>query len=194
MSAGKKIGLESIPRQIGDWKMTNAQTDRGIIKNWEFLNEVLMRVYTRSDGESVWLAITYGSDQRQTFTIHLPEGCYRAAGFDVESVGKAAIFENGVEVKKLISRGQGKTEPISYWVMLDGKVVTSHLERKFKQLYYTIFKKPAYGALVRISSLAREGQIQRAYAIQADFIRQFAQSLSPELKEILFGDMQGGRL
>ncbi|MBI5788566.1 MAG: EpsI family protein [Candidatus Schekmanbacteria bacterium] len=189
ISASVKVGLENIPAQFADWKMAKNKIDRDVMKRWEFLNEVLMRTYVRSDGAVVWLAITYGSDQRQSFTIHLPEGCYRASGFDVETVGKRAVFNNNVQLKRLIARGQGVTEPISYWVILDGLVVTNHMERKFKQLYYTIFEKPAYGALMRVSSLAHEGNTERAYEVQEDFIKKLAAGLPEDMRDTLFGNM-----
>jgi EpsI family protein len=189
LSSGKKIGLENIPKQMGDWKMINAQTDRELIKKWEFMNETLMRTYTRPDGKIIWLAIVYGCDQRQAFSLHMPEACYRAAGFDVEPVGNVSLFGNGINLKRLIGRRDGKTESISYWVVLDGKVVTNNIERKIRQLYYTIFKKPAFGAVVRISSLALEENEERTYSLQAEFIIQLARNISPKLKPVLFGDM-----
>jgi EpsI family protein len=192
ISVGKKIGLENVPSQIGDWKMINAEANSKLISKWEFLNEVITRTYSRTDGKVVWLAVTYGSDQRQVFAIHLPEGCYRAAGFDVESVGKVSIWRNGVKLKRLVGRGEGRTEAISYWVVLDGEVITNHLRRKYKQLYNTILKKPAYGALIRVSSFASEGDIEKEYGVQADFIKQLAQSLPERLRVILFGNMLNG--
>jgi EpsI family protein len=192
ISVGKIIGLENVPFQVGDWKMINAEANSKLISKWEFLNEVITRTYRRPDGKAVCLAVTYGSDQRQAFAIHLPEGCYRAAGFDVESVSKVSIWRNGVKLKRLVGRGEGRTEPISYWVVLDGEVITNHLQRKYKQLYYTILKKPAYGALIRVSSLASQGEIEKEYAVQADFIKQLAQSLPKQLREVMFGNMISG--
>ncbi|MFQ5647025.1 MAG: exosortase C-terminal domain/associated protein EpsI [bacterium] len=189
ISPGVKVGLEDIPRRIGNWKMVNARDERGLFKRWEFLNEVLMRTYTRADGASIWLAISYGADQRQAFAIHLPEGCYRSAGFDVESVGTFDLFNTGVKLKRLISRGNGRTEPITYWVIIDGEVITNHLQRKIKQLYYTLFSRPSYGALVRVSSLADEHDVNRAYEIQKDFIAQLSKNLSQEKKKVFFGKM-----
>lgn len=192
ISVGKKIGLKNIPRQIGNWKMINAHVNNKLVNKWEYLNEAIARTYCRPDGKIIWLAVAYGSDQRQVFAIHLPEGCYRAAGFDVESLGKVSIWRNDVKLKRLIGRGEGRTEPISYWVVLDGEVITNHLRRKYKQLYYTILRKPAYGALIRVSSLAAEGEIEEEYAIQDDFIKKLAQSLPRQLRDILFGDMISG--
>lgn len=188
-SSGSRIGLEKIPAQIGDWKMVNDQDNRQKLSEWEFMNEMILRAYARPDGKIVRLAVVYGADQRQAFAVHLPEGCYRAAGFEVENIGDSDVIGNGVALKRLIARGQGMTEPISYWVMLDGLVVTNHLERKFKQLYYTIFEKPAYGALIRVTSPSMEENTGENYEAQADFIRQMSKALPTDLKKTLFGNM-----
>ena len=191
LNAQSRINLEAIPARLGPWKMVQAQQDRGIMKKWEFFNELLMRTYQDPQGRIVWLAISYGADQRQAFSLHLPEGCYQAAGYDVEVVGREAVFEGGAPLVRLVGRFRGRTEPVSYWIVLDGRVVASHLERKIKQLYYTLVQKPAYGVLVRVSSPAAEGRIEQAYALQDDFIRNLAGNLPPQLRKILFGDMPG---
>ena len=69
-SAGFRVWCaENIPQQIGNWKMINAHVNNKLINKWEFMNEVITRTYCRSDGKIVWLAITYGSDQRQVFAL-----------------------------------------------------------------------------------------------------------------------------
>src|SRR4030042_2139225 len=80
------INLASIPEEIGEWQMIDEQTSMGKSSS-EFLNDVLFRTYKREDGKTIILAIAYGADQKQNFSIHVPEGCYRAAGSDVTSIG-----------------------------------------------------------------------------------------------------------
>jgi EpsI family protein len=181
------INLASIPEEIGEWQMLEQQTGMG--KSSEFLNDVLFRTYKREDGKTIMLAIAYGADQKQNFSIHVPEGCYRAAGSDVTSIGVVndADIPN-LELKRLLVKDKEKTEPMQYWIVLNGKVITNHFERKIKQIYYSLFNVQAGGVLVRVSSLSNDKDFQNDYEIQRSFINALYKSLNPELRRLLFGN------
>ncbi|MBI5027179.1 MAG: EpsI family protein [Nitrospirae bacterium] len=183
----RTVNLTAIPTEIGEWHMLDQHTDARASES-EFLNDVLFRTYKRHDGKTISLAIAYGADQRQHFSIHVPEGCYRAAGFDVTSFGIANMDTPGLELKKLLVKGQGRTEPMLYWIVLNGKVVTNHFERKIKQVYYSIFGAQSDGVLVRVSSLSTDKDFQQDYEIQKAFIAVLYKTLNPELRRLLFGD------
>jgi EpsI family protein len=181
------INLASIPEEIGEWQMLDEQTSMG--KSSEFLNDVLFRTYKRGDGKTIILAIAYGADQKQNFSIHLPEGCYRAAGSDVTSIGVVNDADiPGLELKRLLVRDKEKTEPMQYWIVLNGRVITNHFERKIKQVYYSLFNVQAGGVLVRVSSLSNDKDFQKDYEIQKSFINALYKSLNPELRKLLFGN------
>jgi len=181
------INLDSIPEEIGGWQMIDEQTSMGTSAS-EFLNDVLFRTYKREDGKTIILAIAYGADQKQNFSIHVPEGCYRAAGSDVTSIGVVNDADiPGLELKRLLIRDKEKTEPMQYWIVLNGRVITSHFERKIKQVYYSLFNVQAGGVLVRVSSLSNDKEFQKDYEIQRSFINELYKTVDPELKNLLFG-------
>lgn len=187
VAQAKTVNLTAIPAEIGDWHMLNQKTNPSTFESG-FLNDVLFRTYQRADGKTIMLAIAYGADQRQHFSIHVPEGCYRAAGFDVTSMGFAKVDVPGLELKKLLIKGEGRTEPMQYWIVLNEKVVTSHFERKIKQIYYSFFGAKAGGVLVRVSSLSTDKDFQQDYEIQKAFIAALYKSLNSELRRMLFGN------
>lgn len=153
-----------------------------------FLNNILFRTYQRADGKSIMLAVSYGADQKQSFSIHVPEGCYRASGFDVTSFGVFNTDLQGLKIKKVLVRRDNRTEPLQYWIVMDGKVVTNHFERKLRQVYYSVFGVRAEGVLVRVSSLSGDRDFDKEYEIQKSFITDLYRSLSPALRKLLFGD------
>jgi EpsI family protein len=182
------INLAEIPEEIGEWQMLEQQTSMKKSAS-EFLNDVLFRTYQRGDGKIIMLAIAYGADQKQNFSIHVPEGCYRAAGSDVTSMGVVNDADiQGLELKKLLIKDKEKTEPMQYWIVLNGRVITSHFERKIKQVYYSLFNVHAGGVLVRVSSLSSDKDFQKDYEIQRSFINDLYKSLNPELRDLLFGN------
>jgi EpsI family protein len=182
------INLAEIPEEIGEWQMLEQQTSMKKSAS-EFLNDVLFRTYQRGDGKIIMLAIAYGADQKQNFSIHVPEGCYRAAGSDVTSIGVVNDADiPGLELKRLLIKDKEKTEPMQYWIILNGRVITSHFERKLKQVYYSLFNVHAGGVLVRVSSLSSDKDFQKDYEIQRSFINDLYKSLNPELRDLLFGN------
>jgi EpsI family protein len=181
------INLAEIPEEMGEWQMLEQQTDMKKSSS-EFLNDVLFRTYQRGDGKIIMLAIAYGADQKQNFSIHVPEGCYRAAGSDVTSMGVVNDEDiTGLELKRLLIKDKEKTEPMQYWIILNGKVITSHFERKLKQIYYSLFNVQAGGVLVRVSSFSSDKDFQKDYEIQSAFIFAMYKSLNPDLRNLLFG-------
>src|SRR4030043_639094 len=184
----RTANLAAIPEEVGGWQMIDEQTSMGTSAS-EFLNDVLFRTYKREDGKTIILAIAYGADQKQNFSIHVPEGCYRAAGSDVTSIGVVNDGEMpGLELKRLLIRDKEKTEPMQYWIVLNGRVITSHFERKIKQVYYSLFNVQAGGVLVRGSSLSNDKDFQKDYEIQRSFINELYKTVDPELKNLLFGN------
>jgi EpsI family protein len=182
------INLAEIPEEMGEWQMLEQQTDMKKSSS-EFLNDVLFRTYQRGDGKIIMLAIAYGADQKQNFSIHVPEGCYRAAGSDVTSIGVVNDADiPGLELKRLLVKDKEKTEPMQYWIILNGKVITSHFERKLKQIYYSLFNVNAGGVLVRVSSFSSDKDFQNDYDIQRSFIFALYKSLTPELRDLIFGN------
>lgn len=188
VTATKGPDLTAIPAEIGEWRLMSEHKD---ISNFEsgFLNDILYRTYIRPDGKTVSLAIAYGGDQRQYFSIHAPEGCYISAGYDVTSFGVVKIDTPALELKEMVVKGPNRRiEPVQYWIVLNGKIVTNHFERKIKQFYYSIFGAKSDGILVRVSTFSTERDFQHDYRLQRRFITALYDQLNPELRRILFGN------
>ena len=183
------VDLASIPQQIGQWQMTSQQVQASSFEK-SFLNDVLYRIYERQDGKVVALAIAYGADQRQNFSIHAPEGCYRASGYDVTSLGLTRLSLPDMPLKQLFAQKDKATESVQYWIVLNGAVVTNHFERKFKQFYYSLIGARAGGVLVRVSSLTSSNDSARNFDVQKEFITSLYGALNGEQRIVLFGNQQ----
>ena len=184
---GSSVDLSSIPREVGDWQMKSEQTQMSSFE-LGFLNNTIFRIYERPDGKTIALAVAYGADQRQNFSIHVPEGCYRAAGFDVTTIGLAQLSIPDMPIKQLVVQKEHDTESMQYWIVLNGKVVTNHFERKIKQIYYSLLGARAGGVLVRVSSVSSSQDTVLDYEMQKEFIAELYNSLTFEQRRLLFGD------
>lgn len=181
------VNLAAIPTVIGEWRMVTEKTSLGA-KEEKFLDEVLIRTYRRPDGKSVMLAIAYGADQRKNFSIHLPEVCYKASGCTVTSMGETVMTSPLQTLKQMLARKpEGALEAVQYWIMLNGKVVTSEFENRLRHFYISLFGATADGVLVRVSSLAVNGNYSNEYDIQKLFISALNVALKQDQRKLLFG-------
>ncbi len=188
--AQQAVDLSGIPVQIGPWHMTSQKLQASSFEK-SFLNDVLFRVYERPDGKVVALAIAYGADQRQNFSIHVPEGCYRAEGYNVTSLGLTRLAAPDLQLKQMFAQKEKATESIQYWIVLNGKVVTNHFERKFKQIYYSLLGARAGGVLVRVSSLTPpQNNSTLDFDVQKDFIAALYGAVNGEQSKLLFGNSE----
>ncbi len=181
------INLTAIPAEIGDWRMLDQDTSSGS-KESRFLNDIMYRTYRRTDGKTIMLAVAYGADQRKKYSIHSPEVCYRASGFDVTSRGQLFMQSPDLKLKQLLVKdGATCTEPVQYWIILDGRQVTSELEKRIKHFYYSILGAEADGVLVRVSSISTDREFHNDYQVQQDFVSALYRSVDPQLRKLLFG-------
>lgn len=191
-----QIGMPDLeqlfPKQFADWRVdTNtpvilpspdvqALLDR-------IYNQVLARTYVNSTGQRVMLSVAYGGDQSDGTSAHRPEVCYPAQGFAItaNAAGTLKVGQHEVQVRRLMSAMGTRKEPITYWVVVGGEVVTTGIGQKLAQMRYGIRGVIADGMLVRVSSI--DNDMRRAHALQARFISDMASSMEPHAAARVFG-------
>jgi EpsI family protein len=196
-----EFDLASIaPQRIGEWQAIDAvpdvalgdRKDKGL--SAALYEDVLMRTYRRSrDGAVMWLVVAYGGDQRGSYTVHLPELCYRSFGFEIEPHGSAALQfgETRGEVRQLLAHSNDRVEPISYWVVMGGDVVTGQFNVKLRELWNGLTAKHESGTLVRVSMPIDGTAADAAYAEQQNFIQQLVGSWPQTSRRLVWPVQQG---
>jgi EpsI family protein len=191
--AGPKVDLEVlIPKTFGDWKIdetiapliTNPVQQAAIDKIY---NQTLTRTYVNSRSERIMLSIAYGGDQSDAMSMHKPEVCYPAQGFQILK-NKDDLFSTGVSeipVRRLVASQGQRVEPITYWTTVGDTVAIKGVKWKLQQIKYGLTGKIPDGLLFRISSIqADEGA---AYRSQDDFTRALLGAMTPEGKQRIIG-------
>lgn len=191
-----KIGQPNLetafPKEFADWRIdTNMPVvlpspDAQAVLN-AIYNQVLARTYVNSAGQRIMLSVAYGGDQSDGTRAHRPEVCYPAQGFQIvyneRSTVKAADRE--VAARVLMSKLGGRSEPITYWVVVGGEVATSGTEQKLAQMRYGLRGVIPDGLLVRVSSI--DSDMARGLTVQARFIDDLAKSVGPDVRSRFFG-------
>lgn len=191
---GPKLDLEIlIPQQFGDWKMD--ETILPLIANPEqealikkLYSQTLSRTYVNSSGDRIMLSIAYGGAQTDSMSVHKPEVCYPAQGFQIikNATDTFSTGEGNIPIKRLVATQGQRIEPITYWTTVGNTVAAVNgLQWKFNALKYGLTGKIPDGLLFRISSIQADDA--KAYKTQDAFARDLLQAISPSGRERLIG-------
>jgi EpsI family protein len=191
------VNLEQmIPRQFGGWKI-----DPNIVpvrvspdvqaKLDATYNQVLSRTYVSVSGERIMLSIAYGGAQSDDLSIHHPEACYTAQGFQVLApvLGQLVTEFGVVPVKRLFATLGPRKEPITYWITVGERATHSPLQEKLSRFRYGLTGQIPDGILVRVSSISADQP--DAYARQESFVRDLLAAMQPTDRARLVGRRGG---
>lgn len=192
---GPKIDLEvMIPKQFGDWNMDTTITplianpeQEALIK--KIYNQTLSRTYINSSGDRVMLSIAYGGEQTDSMSVHKPEVCYPAQGFQIlkNAADTFSTGEGDIPVKRLVATQGRRIEPITYWTTVGDTVASvSGLKWKLNMIKYGLTGKIPDGLLFRISSI--EADEAKAYKTQDTFARDLLNAMSPSGRKRIIGN------
>jgi EpsI family protein len=183
---------QMIPRHFGNWVVDDSlaplrpdETQKELLAT--LYDQTLGRTYVDGAGQHVMLSIAYGGDQSKQLQLHLPEVCYVAQGFDMvkDQQGELDTRYGRVPVKRLVMRQNARNEPITYWVTIGDKAVMSGLGQKYQRFIYGLSGKIPDGMLVRVSTIGFDDKA--AYRVQAQFVNQMLDALSPADRTRLLG-------
>jgi EpsI family protein len=189
----ESVDLEAlIPSSFNDWQIdasivplqidpkTQAQLDK-------LYNQVMARTYVNADGVRVMLSVAYGGDQSDHLSLHKPEVCYLAQGFEIKQnvAGETATQYGNLPTRQLLAVRGNRNEPITYWVTIGDKAVLSGINQKLQQLRYGLSGKVPDGMLVRVSTLG--ANTDQAYQVHAYFIQDMLASMDMQARDRLIG-------
>lgn len=188
-----KPDLESLfPKAFADWRIdanvpvilpspdVQALLDK-------IYNQVLARTYVNGQGQRIMLSVAYGGDQSDGTSAHRPEVCYPAQGFAITANRTATLALPGgpLPVRQLMSKLGQRSEPITYWVVVGGEIVTTGIGQKLAQMRYGLRGVIADGMLVRASSI--DADMAMGHQLQARFIAELAGQMEPAMAMRVFG-------
>jgi EpsI family protein len=188
-----KMDLETMfPRSFGEWTVDDRMPVQLVSPDTEALlnkiyNQTLSRTYINKAGERIMLSVAYGGDQSDATRAHRPEVCYPAQGFQVMSSAEGTVSTptHPLRVRKLVTKLGGRTEPITYWIVVGDKVTVSGTEQKLAQLGYSVRGVIPDGMLVRVSNINTNPAA--AYAAHEAFIADLSNAVQPEVRARILG-------
>lgn len=187
---------EVIPKSFSNWVIVE---DNGISKIispeqkaaiQNVYDLTLSRTYINQFGDKVMLSIAYAKEQIESKSVHHPEACYPAQGFQVHTniAGTLNTTFGPIRVRRLTTSLGSRREPITYWVVIDNEVVLSRYENRMVQVKYGILGLIPDGLLFRISSISTSsGNSEKAFNLHRDFADALLTNIKPKYRLKLSG-------
>jgi EpsI family protein len=190
--------LETLfPTSFGEWRVdtslpvilpapdVQAQLDK-------IYNEVIARTYVNKAGQRIMLSVAYGGDQSDATSAHRPEVCYPAQGFAItDNFGDTLqVAGRDIPVRRLMSRISGRNEPITYWIVVGDRVVTTGIGQKLAQMRHGLRNVIADGMLVRVSSI--DNDMAKGHALQTKFLADLGAALDSDDASRVLGECAAG--
>ncbi len=181
----KNFNLAGIPLEIGDWTGQNIEIPK---RDYDMLSpdDLLMRQYTNTKGESMLLYVVVSVDNREAF--HPPELCYDGAG---SQLFEERTEEIDLEGKKPFSKLKAhvmhikikeRDELVLNWYMAGTMVADNFYLHQLNFVLKQIISHNSPGAMIRVSTPLLKGDIKSGMEREKRFLRE----LSPFLAQHLF--------
>ena len=188
---------QMVPKHFGSWTIDSsvmpvlvspdvqAQLDK-------IYGQTLARTYKNDVGHRVMLSVAYGGNQSDSMSVHRPEVCYTAQGFQIlsQQVQQVVTRMGSIPATRLVALHGPRNEPITYWITVGNRPVLPGVQQKLAQLRYGLTGKVPDGMLIRVSSIGRDNAAE--YALQDAFLSDLIQSVdaSSRLRLAGFGAAQ----
>lgn len=175
------VDLKKIPMQVGEWRAKDIPVESNIFRILE-TPLVLIREYTNSRGESLFLTIVYYQNNR--VELHLPERCSVGHGSYIDKTGKEIISTgttvNTITVNKFLVKGKEGREVTLYYFESDKFITASYLSLRLRMIINKIKGKPNSGGLVKFSAVVKYSPDETI-----EMLKNFISQISPLLSEYL---------
>ena len=193
-----KVDFEAlIPKTFGRWALDTNQPISVPNPELEAMlsslySQNIGRTYVSANGDYVMLAVAYTKVQTDRTQVHRPEVCYPAQGFDVTSQFDENLNVAGraVPVRRMVTHNRGRTEYVTYWILVGDYPVVTTRDEKLKQIKYGLKRQIPDNLLFRVSTIG--GDAAEAFAKQSVFIVDMMKAVAPAALPNLIGRADQG--
>ncbi len=152
--------FNQFPIQIGEWYGTREDMEQQFLDVLRFSDYIILD-YKNRQGKMINFYVAYYQEQRKGESIHSPETCLPAGGWEFREAGTATIsLSNGKSMlinKAFIKKGAG-SQLAYYWFPMRGRVLTKLYQIKIYNFWDSLLKQRTDGALVRVITPVYNGE------------------------------------
>ena len=167
--------FSQFPMQVGEWKGSREEMGQQFLDILKPSDYVILN-YSNQQGKAISFYVAYYQDQRQGESIHSPETCLPAGGWESKEAGNITIPLVGatsLPVNRAFIEKTGERQLVYYWFPQRGRILTTLYEVKLYTLWDALTKHRTDGALVRVITPVLQGeQVEDAEARLQGFTRE----------------------
>jgi EpsI family protein len=172
--------LARLPEKVGAWESMEIPMEPAVESELR-ADFNLQRAYVSRIQEPVVLYVGYYGTRRGGRPEHTPRGCYTGAGWGIEASRTLAFGETGrLRANEYLVERDGERQLVVFWYRSFRRTgILGGLDQNIDRLIGLLREGRADGALVRISTMIREGDVVGARSR----LQSFASSIDPLLGE-----------
>jgi len=176
--------FNQFPMQIGEWRGEREEMEQQFLDVLKFSDYIMVN-YKNQQGKTVSFYVAYYQDQRKGESIHSPETCLPAGGWEFNNAGTTTVSLNNrksIQVNKAFIEKSGERQLTYYWFPMRGRILTKLYQIKLYTFWDSLTRQRTDGALVRIITPVSPGeQLNSAEERLTDFTGQ----ILPVLEEYI---------
>lgn len=185
---------KAIPAQIGGYGLVHGE---GVVLPVQtpltrrIYSDVLVRLYADASGALVMLLAAAGAATGPGLSVHRPERCYPAAGFEIEHTADTLLQPPAPAAAqaRFVTAVRGeRRELVQYWVRVGQAFPLTEIEQRVVLLEENLHGVIPAALLVRLSVLSTgRANDAEGFARLEAFSRDLAKSLSSAGMRLIFG-------
>lgn len=163
MTVPDRMGLAAFPMRMDEWRGREGRIEDNFLAVLRLDDYVMADFYNPDWDNPVNLYIAYYEAQTQSNTIHSPDVCIPAAGWEITNLGQHAVADvptasgslvlNRATIVKGLSR-----QLVYYWFEQRGRQLTSEHLIKALNIWDGLTRNRTDGALVRFTTSVSPGE------------------------------------
>ena len=180
--------LTDFPVSVGDWVKDKDVTMEKEIADVLKADDTLQRFYINpKTHRAVWLFIAFFKSQRTGQSPHSPKNCLPGSGWEPLINDRPLLEVPGeakpITVNRYVVELGGQKSAVLYWYQPHGRVVANEFAAKFWSVADAMRYHRSDTALVRITTDARDGDVDGAVETDYNFARAVFPALMKQLPE-----------
>mgnify|MGYP001349783905 CR=1 FL=1 len=170
----------AVPAVLGPWQGGDSDLDEGTLRLLR-TDDWLNRTYDAPGRPPVTLTVVYSRRDRKT--VHPPEVCLTAQGWEIEAAGRVVVEgTDGLEAASLTLSRAGERLHALYWYAAGERTTPSYVAQQWIVALGTLLGGAPGSAMVRLLAFEPPGGGREA----ADAaLREFASRAAPRLVDAL---------
>jgi EpsI family protein len=183
-----------IPTRIGTYRAAGAD---GLILppktplSEHVYSDMLVRLYADDAGTGVMLLAAAGAATGPGLSVHRPEQCYPAAGFDIPWTGQIPLTQpapEGANARLVTAVRAQRRELVHYWIRVGNAFPLTSFDQRLALIDQNLQGVVPPARLVRLSVLSRDAQEDQAgYGRIAVFSDALLAGLSQPARLLMLG-------